>query len=670
MKNLIGKNRRRSFCLFFLLQTILIPLASQELASEPDLSSYSARTEELVKKADELKLYDDDLWRILLLYEKSLGGTKSIITSKEFFLSENGQKNPRDEMLTDIRAFRQSKNVADFPARFKFLKEKLSDSDSDFPEIFDRDYAEIKKTVNPTSVYLVYPSGFMQNPASMFGHTLIVFHDENKSRLLGQSVTFSARNTENPGIIFALKGLFGLYSGDFVIEPYSKQILKYSDMDKRDIWEYKLRLTDDQIDMLLRHSIELSRAHSKYYYISRNCTAGLMLLLESSFPNENLSKELGEMAEPVEAIKILHKKNLIDGEPIFRPSLHTEILLEKSELNSQLAKAVKSYCKGKITLETLLEKAESDEEKAKCLKLSVDYLKHRLSAGKLSQSDYQKRIMPVFKAMTKFKFSAQNFTSNDFPHESHDSHKIAFSFGVDDGEIFEKLSFRLVNHDLIDEDKGLNKNTQLDFFTGAFSFYQGRGGLNGFSDINEAEEIGQKIQIDKILFCDILSLPVSDSYFFNKALEIVCGMERTQFSAEQDFLAFRFKGFSGASFKIWNANQFYALAGVDFYAHPDFDTRTDPLFGLECGLLTTSGRWKQSLFALAEQGIFKNDGTHGKEGLIGFEEIKNRNRLRLFLTVEERLTLTRNTALSAKYTFGGDYKTYKHKGELTAHFNF
>ncbi len=671
----IDKNRRLAICLFFFLGLpSSFPLAAQTENSGENLEnqkingtsenyseSFSERTEFLVSKAESMKLYDDKNWEILLLYKKKGSGQKSLIENPEFFLAPDGRTNPKAELEADIRSFRKGQNADKFPARWKFIKSMLSESGEDFPQEFDKDYSEAKKLVNPTSVYLIYPAGFMQNPASMFGHTLLSFYDDKKSRLLGQSVTFSANNTDNPGLVFALKGLFGLYKGSYTIEQYSKQILRYSDLDKRDIWEYKLRLTDDQIDTLLRHALELSLASTKYLYLTQNCTTGLMNLLESVYPDENLADSLGMINEPLEAIKILHSKNLLE-EPVYRPSLHMQIILEKESIQknhgSKLAKSVKSYCKGKISLENLLSAGENDQAKAQSLRLAADYLKHLLSSGKISQTDYQKRIMPVFKAMTKFKFESQDFTSNDYPHQSHDSRKIALSGGYDDGEIFERLSFRLVNHDLIDDDKGLNKNTQLNFFTGALSLYQGRS------------EFNQKIQVDRLLFADILSLPVSDSYFFNKSLEITCGMERTQFSAEDDFLALRLKFFSGTSFKIWNPNQFYLLAGFDFYAHPDFDFGTDLLPGIEAGLISTKGPWKQHLSASIEQGLFKNDGSKGKSGLIDLESLKSRDRLRFALSVEERLSLTRNTLISAKYTFGGDYKNYKHKAELTAHFNF
>ncbi|WP_294429378.1 DUF4105 domain-containing protein [uncultured Treponema sp.] len=647
------KNRRIIlFCLFFFLSSFSF---SQNLDFTDE---YNARTEQLVEKARKINLHNEKTWHILLQYQKSFSGYKSIILPKSFFIAENGRFDPEAELIADIRAFRNAERVAEFPARWKWIRNHLAENESDFPESYDSEFLAIKAEANPTSVHVVYPAGFMQNPASMFGHTFILFGNDKKSRLMGHTLTYSARNTENPGLIFALKGLFGIYRSEYVINSYSEQILKYSNMDKRDIWEYKLKIDEDGIDTLLRCAIELSASYSRYLYISRNCTTGLMMLLENAFPNENLTKKLGTMAEPVEALKILWEKELI-SEPVFRPSIHTEILSERRELKDQAKKAVLRYCKGKISIEELLSACSDDKEKAVALKLATDYMKYQLSSGKMTQADYRKRMMPAFSAMSKLKFDLPAISSNDYPHESHDSHKIAVSGGFDQDkkEAFSSIKLRLVNHDLIDEEKGLNKNTQLDFLTATISVYPTREGL-------------KKISVDKVLFSDILSLPVSDAWFINKAFELVSGMERSKCSEDSDSLAFRFKVFSGISTKIFDSNQVYLLAGLDFYAHPDYDMKIDPLPGAEVGLITTAGRWKQNIFALAEQGIFKNDGTKGRDAFISTEELKSRDRLRLSLSAEERLTLTRNTALSAKWTFSGDYKSFAHKGEICAHINF
>lgn len=661
MKKNIGKNRRAfGFCLFFLLTAFFSHAESADAAVASVADAYNARTEALIQKAASLKLAESNQWRLLLLFPQK-SAKKSIIRAAEFFLAPDGVSNPQAELEADIRAFRSGEAVDRFPARWKFLKNALSDNEDDFPAQFDSGYAAFKAQIQPTAAMLVYPAGFMQNPASMFGHTFLVFENSKKNRLLAQSVTFSAHNTDPPGLSFALKGLFGLYSGYYLMDSYAKQVLKYSDMDKRDIWEYRLTLSDDALDLLYRHALELNGMYARYLYISRNCTTGSLLLIAAAFPDEPLMQELGTMAEPVEAFKILQAKGVLET-PVFRPSIHSQIVAEKNSLPPALAKAVKSYCKGKTTLEALIAASDSLETQAQLLNLTSDYLKYLLSVGKITQQEYQARFMPVLRAMTHYTFGETVVESTDYPHESHDSHKITLTGGVDDGEAFGRISFRLLNHDLIDEEHGLNKNTQLDFFTGAVSFYP------------TADGAVRKIRVEKLLFADIFSIPACDSYFFTAAMSAVVGMERTALSKEQDALVLRIKFYKGVSTKLGSANQLYLLGGCDFWAHPDFDVYIDPLLGADVGLLTTAGRWKQHLSASVSQALFKNDGTTStsswRDAVVTKEMLTGGDRLRLVLSCEERVTLSRNMALSAKYTFSRDYKENAHKAELTLHVNY
>lgn len=662
------KSRQIFFiCLFFLqfsifsLQKVIAQSESEisqntELKQNIDLSdSKKQKIEEIIKKANELKLYEDKYWKILLSYD----GNKSNIVTPAFFLAPDGRTNPKAELEANIRAFLNGESIKYFPARFKWIKEKLSLTDDLFPKDCEAEYFETKKKVNPTSVHVVFPGGYMKNPASMFGHTFLLFENEEKPRLMGETMSYGAIATDTPGFIYAVKGLFGLYYGQYLIEMYSKQTLNYRDLDMRDIWEYKLKLTDEQLDNLFRHAMEFTLIGSKYFYIGENCTFYTFAVLDAAYPDEDLTGKLGLIAEPLKSIKILDELGLIENLD-FKPSLTNSIDKERKMLGSK-SKFVKKYCIGKISTEELDAVLETPEEKTLGFKIASEYLRFLLTSREITQKEYQDRVMPVFKTLSKLKNENIKITSTDYPHKSHDSKKIAITSGIEGKkediceEKYTQFYFRLVNHDLIDNDLGLNKNTQLAFLSGAFSIYAKE--LDNFETY--------KVKFDNFYAVNIVSLPVTDSFFSSRAIDVKVGFERTQ-RQKEDEIAFRGKFFLGKSYKIFEPNQIYFLCGLDAYANPNFDYFVDILPGAEIGLLTQVGIWKQQLIGLVEQGIFMNNGT----GLINKEEFKNRERLRFDLSAEERFSITRNTAISAKYSFYGDYKEYKHKLGITAHFNF
>ena len=111
--------------------------------------------------------------------------------------------------------------------------------------------------IKPASVTLIFPAAHINSPASMFGHTLLTVDTEPQSRLLAYSINYSAVTRETFGPIFAFKGLFGFYPGYFSMLPYYAKLQEYSDIDQRDIWEYPLNLSGEEINRLLMHTYEM-----------------------------------------------------------------------------------------------------------------------------------------------------------------------------------------------------------------------------------------------------------------------------------------------------------------------------------------------------------------------------------------------------------------------------
>jgi hypothetical protein len=88
---------------------------------------------------------------------------------------------------------------------------------------------------------LIFPEGFMNNPASIFGHTLLrvdAGSDDGREDLLGWAVDFTAKAGDELLPLYMAKGVFGFFPGLFG-SPYYQQLKRYADWN-RDIWEYRL----------------------------------------------------------------------------------------------------------------------------------------------------------------------------------------------------------------------------------------------------------------------------------------------------------------------------------------------------------------------------------------------------------------------------------------------
>ncbi|MEM7024829.1 MAG: DUF4105 domain-containing protein, partial [Pseudomonadota bacterium] len=246
-----------------------------------DASAAATYLDELVERARQEHLAEQRAWLDLGHYRADLlsPGHTSLIDSPGFFLAERGKTDPQAELEATLAAFfavpaedsvgsthpdRQHQQCA-FVARYRWLKAKLRFDPQRLPEqpcpAFDAWLAEIA----PESVTLVFPSAYLNNPSSMFGHTLLRLDraDQNEqTRLLAYAVNYGAVTGEDVGLMFAVHGLTGGYRGTYSILPYHAMVRQYTEFENRDIWEYQLNLQPHEVLRMTEHLWELRNQYA------------------------------------------------------------------------------------------------------------------------------------------------------------------------------------------------------------------------------------------------------------------------------------------------------------------------------------------------------------------------------------------------------------------------
>lgn len=111
----------------------------------------------------------------------------------------------------------------------------------------------------------------MSNPASTFGHSLIKLNNK-ESGLFDTSINYGALVPDNENMLrYIYQGLTGGYQAGFSDKYFYEQDLMYSNKEYRDMWEYKLNLTQEEKDLIILHLYEIITRKFDYYFLSRNC---------------------------------------------------------------------------------------------------------------------------------------------------------------------------------------------------------------------------------------------------------------------------------------------------------------------------------------------------------------------------------------------------------------
>ena len=279
-------------------------------------------------------------WLGLLHYEEGLfSKPQSAIQSDDFFFSKTGHIDPLSELNATLSSFTDDPSLqCKFPARAQLLQQYF-----DLPKAHCDELNTFIQSINASSLSLIYASGYLGNPASMYGHVFLKFNQGAASPLLDNTYNYGARHPDNENPFkYIAKGIFGGYQGYFANQKYHHQTLIYNETELRDLWEYRLNLSTDEIHFVLMHLFELEGVGKTYYFFKQNCAYQLARLLDLVKGDNRITPQK-PWVMPFDVITMMYRddhESIID-EVIYHGSRQEKLYDRFSQLTKAEAEAVK-----------------------------------------------------------------------------------------------------------------------------------------------------------------------------------------------------------------------------------------------------------------------------------------------------------------------------------------
>lgn len=524
---------------FFAL--VLIALAVPPSTSRAGGAAYE---ELLLDEALSKKLYDTRQWRALVHYKPSvIHGYKSLIDDPRFFLSPEGSTDPKKELEETIRAFFRADGKGDkhpkcrFIARYSWLKKELGIKEELLPENPCAGFEELMKAINPRSAVLIFPVSHMNSPASMFGHTLLRIDSDYESKLMTYAINYSAFTDETNGFLFAFKGIFGFYEGYFSIMPYYEKIKEYSNLENRDMWEYRLNLTGEEVEKLIMHVWELKDIYSYYYFFDENCSYNLLLLIEAARPDTELTDSLPEWVIPMDTIRAGQGKKIYSGEPAYRPSRATRIRFIEELAGPEYIELAKRAAENGIDAEAVLKDENIGKaDKIKTIDLSVEYLQYLYAKKKMDKDSYLKLYLRILGLRSSLGAGVHYDIPVPIPPEKgHGSFLAELGAGEKAGAGYSSLRLRPANHDLMDPDEGYLQGAAISFFDTELRY-------------NFMEE---KFSLERLKLLEITSISDVGRFFKPISWKVEAGVFREEFLKRAHRTVFKADGGPGAAYALY-----------------------------------------------------------------------------------------------------------------------
>jgi hypothetical protein len=504
-------------------------------------------------------------WNLLLHTRKGLlTGIKSEADGEGFFLSPTGKTDPLSELKATISAFdplekrrvgpiKQHPQCA-FPERFRYLNEKLNlVSRLGISKIQCVEFDEWKSHFHPQSVTMIFASSYLGSPASMFGHTFLRIDSlpldgsQNKNDLLDSAVSFEASTPENSlSFGYAVKGLIGSFPGYFSLSPYHLKINLYTNMESRDLWEYKLSLSPLQIDHLLNHAWELSNTYFKYYFFNKNCSYHILSLLEVAEPKWHLREHFNLMTVPSDSIRALTDEPGAVVEIKYRPAvLHT------------LQNRVRQMSSGERTLFFSEFKDPSHltgDESALVLDALLDWQEFKTSSEGKTLYDQSRKIPP---ALLIARAKASETNSNHLknikevsPEKGHRTSKVSLYSGSENNFFIGGFEFRPAIHDELDPDAGYLPHSELVIGRTSIEYFSAQGGNQ------------QNVRLQELTLAEVGTIAPWDPFHRTPSWKIGFGVHRPVDTECLQCLAAEVKGGMGISKYLWPAQKNLLIYGL------------------------------------------------------------------------------------------------------------
>lgn len=475
----------------FVLFLIFIPCCA--------ISSPRYDVNKLLYKATELNLSVNPVWYKLLSYEQNFNSSvQSTVQQRSYFISEEGKTNSKAELEATLRAFflpiAEDVNkhaVCQFPARYLWLKKQLKLSEKSLPVIKCLDFQKWTAGNSIQSVSIVFASGYMGNPGSYYGHVLLKLNSgksTNKSHLLDQTVNYGviASDGDNP-LSYMVKGVFGGYDGGFSRINYDFHNKNYGEIELRDMWEYELALSQNEVDFVVAHAWEVLDKTHKYFFFKENCVTRLAELLEV-IDGVNVVPDNPVFVLPQALIKELASFHR-NGEDFirsikFHPSRQTELYAKYSSLSNLQQDFVHNIVLDIEGLESAPFMSLDEESQKVILATLLDYFEYAKSIDKLSDVErkiYQQKVLSKRFELTPGEHSVE-IKKNYPPHSSHEASYIQIGLASNqkhgEGFIFK---LRPAYYDTLDADHGFPANSSLSMGTISIQVFGGKAKVREFN---------------------------------------------------------------------------------------------------------------------------------------------------------------------------------------------
>jgi hypothetical protein len=433
---------------------------------------------------------------------------ESEIDDPTFFFAKNGKTDPKAELQATIKQLILDKSDDEnstqcyYPSRSAWILKNIPElKEQVFQPACDALHKELK-TLDAKYITVILASAHINSPASAFGHTFLRIDNNPKTPLLSYSVNYAAMTSEDNGLIYAYQGIFGGYQGRYSVAHYYEKLKSYSDLEQRDIWEYRLNLSKEEIEKMVRHIFEVRHFYADYFFLAENCSYNLLWLIEVAKDEVELTSQFNHKAIPIDTVRAIIDANLV-AQTTYRPSKRKKILALSEPIKNN--PTALSFAKSKEHNLSLIA-ALTKKEKIASLELATALLQIDYAENEIEKKEYLPKFLRLLKARSKLgKIKREKIAEPTSPSLSHKTAKATISASSQEHI---KANIKVAYHDIYDNDSGFVPGSYINFINTSLVYED------------------KKVKLDRLDLLDIKSYALQDAIFKPISWQVSLGGKR------------------------------------------------------------------------------------------------------------------------------------------------
>ena len=600
---------------------------------------------ELQAQARQMKLAQRVEWRKLLHHVPRVfaAGEQGLVDSPSFYLAADGKRDAQAELDATLASFYADtleSNETQHPqcalvARYAWLNSQLKFDAARLPPRTCPRFEQWRATLNPAGLTLIFASAYLNSPSSMYGHTLLrvdAKDQDEHTRLLAYAVNFAANTQETNGLAFAVNGLFGGYAGAFAMLPYYAKVREYSDAENRDIWEYRLNLSDAELNRVLMHAWELGPHYFDYFFFDENCAYHLLGLLQVARPEFAFTDAFRWGAIPADTVRAIISYENLAQPPVYRPAQATLLRQQLDAMNADERAQVARISQGELAAAALANLTLA--RRAAVLETSLDYVNYRRASGKRDVADASNWARQLQMQRSRLDFITPELNTpapRTQPELGHASSRVSMAAGQRDQQAFQQLEVRATYHDLLDQDAGFVRGAAIEFFSLA------------------VRHDAATTRVERLMPVSIVSLAPRDEFFSAPSWQIAGGWQRVKASGGGEPLALVLDGgMGGAWSNPSNSVLSYSLLNVSARGHGDLQHGYALGLGASVGgYVDVNAAWRAHPYAQVLRYAAGQQDSVWRLGLQHSVALRRDLAVRVELLRQRELRMLSNTASAA-----------------------